>query len=391
MRALPTIAPKECGTPWPRRVVWVLPLAVVGAGCLGSERTLQAEAVHRITFGLQGPGNDIYGLTFTADGSVAALAYFGGYRPQTQTYADGQIKLWDVATGKELATLRGHARGAGCLAFSPDGRLLVSVGTAVLPDAPGEVKLWDVTRAAEVATFPAFTNGFASLAFSPDGKVLALGEAAAYDAQAQTFKAAGIRLWDVELRKERAVLKGFPGSVAALAFAPDGKTLASANQNDIKLWDVTTGAERATLTGHVGPVLCVAFSPDGQFLASGGEGPWTQKKGPGPARRRGEVKLWDVRTGKEQVALDGQPPGEPVNRVAFTADGKGLAAVMADVVKLWDTNSGKERARVLREGHSPEKLVPWSKWCDVWSTADGLVLVSRDQYLVKLWDLPLKK
>lgn len=352
------------------------------------------QAAYRLTFGPQGASNDVNALTFAADGSMAALAYFGGYDPQTQTYADGHIKLWDVATGKELATLRGHARGAGGLAFSPDGRLLVSVGTAV-SDAPPEVKLWDVTRAAELATFPAHGNGFASLAFSPDGRVLALGEFAAYDRQVGSFKEAAIRLWDVTLRKERAVLRGFPCSVAALAFAPDGKTLASANHTqhqkpgDIKLWDVATAAERATLKGHVGPVLCLAFSPDGQVLASGGEGPWVQdKQRPRYSNPRGEVKLWDVRTGKERVALDGH--ARPVGRVAFTADGNGLASV-GGIVKLWDTNTGRERASFFAEGHSREKPVPWSNWCDVWSTLDGLVLVSRNQYLVKLWDVPLKK
>jgi len=382
----------------------VLPLAAVGAGLyyLGSRRPLQVQAVqaqatHRVTFSVQGPGNDVYALAFTTDGSVAASAYFGGYNPQAQTYADGQIKLWDVATGAELATLRGHARGAGGLAFSPDGRLLVSVGTAVLPDTPAEVKLRDVPRAAEVATFPAHTSGFTSLAFSPDGKILALGEAAAYDDQNRTFKEAAIRLWDVELRKERAVLKSYPSSVCALAFAPDGKTLASANltqhrvAGDIKVWDVATAAERATLKGHAGPVLCLAFSPDGQVLASGGEGPWVpEKHRPRYSHPTGEVKLWDVGTGRERVALDGHPPGSPVSRVAFTADGKELAS-MGGSVKLWDVNTGRERASFLPEGHPREKPIQWSTWCDVWSTPDGLVLVSRNQYLVKLWDAPLKK
>ena len=200
----------------------------------------------------------------------------------------------------------------------------------------------------------------------------------------------------MELRQERAVLKANPGSVGALAFAPDGKTLASANRTqdkvpgDIKLWDMDTATERATLKGHVGPILCLAFSPDSRALASGGEGPWVGGKGRRTWIPTGEVKLWDVGTGKERVALDGHRLGRPVSRVAFTADGKGLAAV-AGSVKLWDVNTGRERASFLPEGHSVEKPVPWSTWCDVWSTPDGLVLVSRDQCLVKLWDVPLKK
>lgn len=380
------------------RVGWVLPLTVIGACSYSSKSqpTPFAEPVHRVTFGVSGPGNDVYALAFTADGRVAATAYFGGYDPQTQTYADGHIKLWDAATGKELATLRGHARGAGSLAFSPDGRLLASCGTAV-SDAPAEVKLWDVARAAEVAAFRPQTGHVISLAFSSDGKVLALGEAAEYDHQGGTFKAAAIKLWDVGLRKQRAVLKGYTGSVCALAFAPDGKTLASANLTQdrvpatIKLWDVVTAAERATLTGHVGPVLCLAFSPDGQLLASGGQGTLVQEKlRPRYWHPTGDVKLWDLGTGQERVALDGHLLGRPVHRVAFTADGKGLAAVSGSV-KLWDANTGRERASFRAEGHSREKPVPWSNWCDVWSTPDGLVLVSRNQYFVKLWDVPLNQ
>jgi WD40 repeat protein len=80
--------------------------------------------------------------------------------------------------------------------------------------------------------------------------------------------------------KERSSLKGHSG-VLALAFSPDGKTLASGGRDDtIKLWDVKTGKERSSLEGHSEAVFCLAFSPDGKLLASGS---WDDT-----------IKLWDI-------------------------------------------------------------------------------------------------
>ena len=103
-----------------------------------------------------------------------------------------------------------------------------------------------------------------------------------------------MKLWDVTTRKELATLKG-PGYEvpSPLAFAPDGKTLATGSEDrTAKLWDITTGKELATLKGHTDYVSSVAFAPDGKTLATGS---YDQT-----------VKLWDVRTGKELATLKRQ-------------------------------------------------------------------------------------
>ena len=95
-----------------------------------------------------------------------------------------------------------------------------------------------------------------------------------------------VRLWDAATRKETAVLKGHADEVLAVAFSPDGKTLATGSKDQtVKLWDVATGKETATLRGHESTVAAVAFSPDGKTLATAGGHDKT-------------VRLWDAAAGE---------------------------------------------------------------------------------------------
>jgi hypothetical protein len=115
-------------------------------------------------------------------------------------------------------------------AFSPDGKTLAS------GSRDGTLKLWEMITAKERATLQGHTYPLGSVAFSPDGRTLVLG-----GGDDKT-----IALWDVATGKNTATLKGHDAPVLSVAFSPDGKTLASGGEDKaIKLWDIPA-AEAAT-------------------------------------------------------------------------------------------------------------------------------------------------
>jgi WD40 repeat protein len=208
-------------------------------------------------------------------GPALAVAYSPDGKRLAAGGADRLIHVWDALTGKELFSRRGHGGDVTSLAFSPDGRRLASGGgtEAGLPGA-GEVRLWDAASGKDLQTLPA-PAPVKALAFGPDGR-LAAGCA---DGTVKRWDAAG---------KELPALK-HAAQVHAVAFSPDGALLACGDgeiapgrtsAGQVKVWDFQDGREVLTLKGHPGPVVGVAFAPDGKRLFS--------------ADALGNVKFWDA-------------------------------------------------------------------------------------------------
>jgi serine/threonine protein kinase len=198
-----------------------------------------------------------------------------------------------------------------CVAFSPDGKTLAAVGQVRV------VRLWDVASGKELpplrvqplvlvsttlremkinwntagSRFPHVGLQLGdAVAFSPDGKTLA----------ASTGDNA-VRVWDVSTGQQRVVLKW---RASALVYSPDGKILAGGTIPHIKLWDIETGQE-STVLNVESVILSLAFSPDSKLLAAASEG--------------GKRRVWDLEAGQERVALAGHGFW-----VAFSPDGKTL-------------------------------------------------------------------
>jgi WD40 repeat protein len=133
------------------------------------------------------------------------------------------------------------------VAFSPDGRML----------ATGS-RLWEMASGKEIATLHGHEGPVQSVAFSPDGRMFATGS---FDST--------VRLWELASGKEIGVLRGHEGPVQSVAFSPDGRMLATGSQDStVRLWEVASGQEIGVLR-HDKLVSSVAFSPDGRTLATG--------------------------------------------------------------------------------------------------------------------------
>jgi WD40 repeat protein len=258
---------------------------------------------------LETPPEGIRTMRFSPDGkTLATMMDSNEGRPRGQPEID-TVKLWDVTTGKELATLK----GVGEAFFSPDSKIVVTT-------RENGIKLWDAATGRECLAL--WNKWF--LAFSPDSKILVTVS----DGKASVGK---VQFWDAATGMERIALEGVgeallgpDGKVMGMlaVFSPDGKILATQSHETVKLWDVATGKERTTLKGD-GKVV---FSPDGKVLVT---------------EPRGGIKLWDAATGKERGALPGQW------FMAFSPDSS-LLATSDDVkdIRLWHLSPKNDQRKI---------------------------------------------
>jgi WD40 repeat protein len=170
-------------------------------------------------------------LAFTPDGNTLAV----GTRIVVKRKQIGVVKLWDLLTGKERATLDGHKKWGWSLGFSPDATTL-AVGSYK------EVKLWDLTTGRLRSTLEGYPNMVWSLAFTPDGNSLITT-----GSQAKTEQ---LYRWDLATEQCKASPRGHRGGVWVVAISPDGRMLATGGDGTVKLWDMATDEEIATFQAH---------------------------------------------------------------------------------------------------------------------------------------------
>ena len=268
---------------------------------------------------------------------------------------NGEITFWDVKTWqKSNIQAAGQQDWFPTLAFSPDGTKLVSVAGEVTTVFTAEhsssirrsdhlIRLTDVKTGQELATLP-YRRGVRELTFSPDGETVAftgLGE---------------IRLWNTRTGDEQEIVladlsAGIPHNmpnVLALAFSPHGTWLVSGTaQGKIQMWDVATGTAltvfaEPTEQENLGRILSLAFSPDGALLAAG---------------TRGHIQLWEVDTANKLFSVDpehtrdGKPFSGAAEPLVFSPDGTVLVnGLHIGAIQLWNVTTGDKI--VVLDGHT---------------------------------------
>jgi WD40 repeat protein len=276
-----------------------------------SDRTVRLWQGARPTLQLDGHTGPIRCLAFRADGRVLAS---GGDQD------DRSVWVWDIdpdspafGTGRKVLDLGYHNLSVTGLTFEPTGAgLYIAAGDRVWPDKTGTVKRLDLTtgRFTDLVSPASRLSNVLAMDLAPDGHTLAWGHSGP-----------GIALRDIRRPSPTLELQRLPKGPLALRFSPDGTLLAAAVDYTVKLFDRARRHKLATLTGHKGLVLALAFSPDGRTLASGS--------------RDGTVRFWDV-AGRRERAVFPWPVGA-VGAVTFAPDGlRAAAAGEQGPIFLWD-------------------------------------------------------
>ena len=282
-------------------------------------------------------------ILLTVDGHAARYSPDG--KSILTATIDGTLKAWAASTGKEIL-LPGQMDAGHSIAFRPDGNQIATVVSGDLP------KIWDVKTGRELAAFPGHTDFVGSVSFSPDARRLLT---ASDDGTA--------RVWDAGTGRQLLSLSGPAGWVWSAVFSPDGRQIATASGNEAYLWDANTGRKLFTFMGHTSDVYALAFSPDSSRLATGG------------ADRK--VILWDVATGRELFSLAGHTSS--IYDLAFSPDGKSLASSSDDgTVRIWDLLPDHELFTIS---------TPHSSSGQIAFDADGTrVAISDESAAIQIWD-----
>jgi len=355
-------------------------------------------------------------LIRTREHYVASLAFLRGGKALIFGSRDGTVQLWDVATGEKIP-LFANSPGGECVVSADKKRLATWCRSAI--------RLWDMTTARETISLPGHWSSVRAAAFTDDGKTLISSEASrnpgppmagfalcfwdlatgkqlrrtvglpepgrtmTFSPDAATLAATGehsadssVRLWDVKsgqrLNTLAHNLQQFEG-VTAIAFAPDGRTLATATgyalgnrekaNYTIHLWDPVAGRELRHWSAHKSTIFDLCFSSDGRLLISAS---WDRT-----------LCIWSTAAGKQIHCLKGHTKG--LRTVALSPDGRLLASAGQDgKVRLWELLSGSEIRRIKT----------WASWLTF--SPDGQTLVSvnglgmndvKPDNVIRFWDV----
>jgi WD40 repeat protein len=289
-------------------------------------------ATGRVIHHWDAPGSD--GLQFSPDGRT--LLAIEGYK----------LRLWDIATGREVVPVQSPLHSLESPVFSPDSLTIATL------ESDGPIRLWE-TRTGRQQRILAHddwsTSGFEQLAFSPDGKrLLATAKERPKDPAAQAVwdrPYSAVTVWDAGTGRLLRACRGEKGFQWSMAVSPDGKTVAAQQDSgNVWIWDSTSGdlkrrleGKRTGLLGGSGipfiDVQAIVFTVDGKTLV------WADNKG--------KIRFWDVKEGRKTGEVDYEAP----SRFAMSPDGRRLAALTEarEAYSIVDTQTGRTLNQIKKD------------------------------------------
>lgn len=313
---------------------------------------------------LRGHTSKVWGIQFSPDGK----------RIVTSSH-DGTARIWEAETGRSVQELRGHTKAMDCAAtFSPDGNRIVTGSN------DNTARVWEVHRSHIVTELRGHTAPVLSVAFSPDGRLLVT---------TGRIPDPTVRVWEVDTGRQIGELVGPTSFLRNAAFSLDGRLVVTTNADrTVRVWEVNSGRSPKVLESDGTAILDAVFSPDGKFILTacldGTARLWRADDGHevlkfiGHQSRVVEVafnsdgnlavtasfdktaRIWETRTGRELAVLRGHQ--NEVFSAAFSSDGKWVATGDADAtVRVWETGSWRKlqelsghTAGVTRVAFSPD-------------------------------------
>ncbi|MFO0866355.1 MAG: WD40 repeat domain-containing protein, partial [Gemmataceae bacterium] len=271
---------------------------------------------------------------------ISALAFSGDGKMLAAACEDKLISIWDVTKGTLLGLLKGHTDRIPAIAWHPKRNILVSVGWDTT------ARVWDAATQQPLILLNNHSAQVTAATFSHDGSLLATADSSNK-----------VRIWDFENKRENHVLTGPELEVRSLAFSPDGAMLAATGDRLIHVWNVRTG-ESIGGAGTRSSTATFVAEWNGRIASNSG----------GLATR-----IWNVAGKANPLAI---PESQPVHMVAFSPDGKLLAAAAEKTLSLWNAADGSLQA-TLEGPEEPITLVTFAP--------DGATLASASTTGVGVW------